>query len=263
MAMIRRKRQIKMNLAFVHIMKTAGTFVNGYLASQVMCGSKAKIHNSWRHFNRDWNTQELDDIRRSAKSSNYVHNHSANWTADLIRRYQDSGWFTLAFYRHPGDQLCSFYHWVKREQDNALVDDLCVRNNTLDRFLLKYWSGDPTFERLRKGINLPAFWQELDYVAVYSDASFAEFLNKFLGHQYTSTERENQSGNRGYDHYLGVGEISPRTHELLIESTPYREYQSLMVCPHEGPRCHSFEKARDDDDLRRPQEQSCDQQNVA
>ena len=110
-------------LAFVHLMRTGGTYVNARFAQ---CYSPADYHNSWyKALDRDWTPEELTAFLITDRPS-YVHNHVFNWNASLIRAYQQQGFYVFSFIRDPGDQLCSLYFWLR----TIVPVDL-----TLDEFL--------------------------------------------------------------------------------------------------------------------------------
>lgn len=86
---------IPRHVAFVHVMKTAGTFVDTYLRSRVLARRGYHIDNSWPHGRQsDWTAEELEGFRAvDAGTALYVHNNVGNWPDDIVRRYLDDGWF--------------------------------------------------------------------------------------------------------------------------------------------------------------------------
>ena len=200
-------------LAFVHIGKTAGSTVNGYLVQRVFRGHGYKIYNAGRFKTRgDWGRDELLELLERNDPRAYVHNHAANWPEDIVRTYRQAGYFVFSWVRHPGDQLCSFYHW-SQERDPAFTAGL-----DLNGFVAKV-AGDPTHMRWRlANLMPPSYWRDLDFIAEYSDSRFATFLQTTFGHDYAPTPRRNVSANRGYQVYRAEEAITDRTHEMLVES---------------------------------------------
>lgn len=136
-------------------------------------------------------------------------------------RFAADGWTTFAFARHPGDQWCSQWHYArKRGWPSAL-------NTPLDAYLARAFADEWPF-RPRRHVDLPDWWQTLDYVAVFSDAAFARFLRGF-GLGYSPGARVNVGANPGYDHYRRTGEVSDATHERLLASARWARYQQLLA----------------------------------
>jgi hypothetical protein len=207
-------------LAFVHIMKTAGTFVTGYLERQVLNRHRVlrfrnhRILNSWAAgLGRDWSTDELESFLHLPEPRLYVHNHVAGWGEDLIRTYRQAGFFTFTFVRHPGDALCSFYFW-SRERDGD-------RGVPLDRFIATHIDSGRPWE-------IPPWWTALDHVAGFSEETFRDFLSTRFGHTYRPAPRQNLSANAGWSHYVTTGEISPDTKRLLEESEQFQRWRKIV-----------------------------------
>ncbi len=208
-------------LLFVHVMKTAGSYVERYLRQHLLGPRGYETYNSWSRLGRDWNEDELEEIRLGAGPRAYVHNHVGNWSPETVARFAADGWTTFAFARHPGDQWCSQWHYArKRGWPSAL-------NTPLDAYLARAFADEWPF-RPRRHVDLPDWWQTLDYVAVFSDAAFARFL-RGIGLGYSPGARVNVGANPGYDHYRRTGEVSDATHERLLASARWARYQQLLA----------------------------------
>ncbi|NRA94568.1 MAG: sulfotransferase family 2 domain-containing protein [Planctomycetes bacterium] len=206
-------------LAFVHIMKTAGSYVDRYLCDKVLGRHTMRrwrnhvIKNSWRDgLDRDWTEDELRGFLALTDRRIYVHNHSVSWTEELIRDYGDAGYCTFSWVRHPGDALCSFYHW-RIEQDGPPVE-------SLDEFVRAQIDAGRPWE-------VPSWWELLDFVAPFSQAAFEAFLTSRFGVGVDDPNRVNKSANEGYDHYRETGEVSDETHELLEASRHMRIFTEI------------------------------------
>jgi LPS sulfotransferase NodH len=112
---------------------------------------------------------------------------------------------------------------------------------SLDEFLQLGWS-DATpaqspyrvaIEQLRASLDLPEWWRQLNYVDIFTNNRFATFTRKFLARSPRPLSNKNTSSNRGYEHYRGQGLITDSTHELLVQSQRYQNYQLLLDQPHE------------------------------
>ncbi|MCM2255955.1 MAG: hypothetical protein NDJ94_09825 [Vicinamibacteria bacterium] len=208
-------------LVFVHLMKSAGSYVERYLHDHVLRLRGYEFHNSWTRLGRDYTPDELDDIRRGAGRRAYVHNHVGNWPAAVLARFVEDGWTTFTFARHPGDQWCSHYHYARKR------GWLAALSSSLDQHLARAFDDRLPFPP-RRNVDLPDYWESIHHVAVFTDASFARFLGR-LDHAYSPEARVNVGQNLGYEHYLRTGEIRPATHELLLASTRWTRYQRLLA----------------------------------
>lgn len=212
-------------LAFIHIPRTAGTFVEAYLASFLADGG-CRWYNSWPDKGRDWSPDELLALLDYPDTYAFVHNHAVGWPKQILDRYKKMGWFCFSFVRNPADQLCSLYYWRWRQQQLAA-------SVTLDEFLRAVFAGR-LFDAPRKETSLmspvwPPYWAtELDCIAEYSDETFTHFLSRFFGHEFAPRSRVNQSENPGYQALLARGEISEETHRAYLASPEHRVYEAII-----------------------------------
>lgn len=216
---------IEKKVAFIHIPKTAGIYVetylqtnlkkNGYKVHQLKATDSPRFKDP--HRGGDWNEEELLEIARCSEPAQFVSNHSPSWTPRAFREFKKMGWLTFAFVRHPGDQLCSLY-FFSRERYNLYV------NTPLDHYvqvLLK--------DKTDRCWYLPEFWEEIDYIREYTEKNFRNFLNSHLGHVYSPGPKLNTSVNKGYEHYCETGEISPSTAKLVKDNEQYRLYMKIRA----------------------------------
>lgn len=206
-------------LAFVHIMKTAGSYVDRCLREQVLQRHKVRrwrnhvIRNSWQQgLGRDWTDDELRAFLALPHRRVYVHNHSVNWSEDLVRAYADAGYSTFSWVRHPGDALCSFYHWRMRKGPPLEWSLDALLRQTID-------AGRPW--------EIPEWWERLDFVAPFSQEAFERFVQAGFGVAVGGLERTNASDNRGYEHYRTTGEISEEAHLALEASRQMRMFREI------------------------------------
>ena len=208
-------------LAFVHIMKTAGSYVDRYLRERVLRRHRLRpwrnyaIANSWdAGLDRDWSDPELRGFLTSRQRRLYVHNHVNNWSRELIADYRRAGFFTFAWVRHPGDAMCSFYRWrIKMDGEPA---------ESLDQFIGHHIDVGRPWE-------IPERWEDLDFVAPFSTEAFRDFLRRRFAVDLQDTEPSNASGNRGYDHYRDVGEISEEVHGRLQGSRQMAWFEQIAA----------------------------------
>ena len=226
-----------MKIAFVHLMKTAGTTVNEHLCSKVLWKRNYHIDNSWRFRDSDWNPSELDWINHAYPQGSrvYVHNHGAGWPDSVLRQFVANDWFTFAFSRHPGDQWCSFYHW-SREQGDSFAS--ISHDFDLNDFLQLVWGDRPSdkalafgVDDLHRNLDLPECWQDMGYVGLFNNKSYRAFLSDYFNIRSWLIRPTNPSRNRGYEVYRKNGKISDATHQLLLNSKRWQDYQSLLEAP--------------------------------
>ena len=199
--------------------KTAGIYVETYL-QDILKKNGYKHHsltitNSPRfedkHKGFDWTEEELLEIAKCPKRHQFVSNHSPNWSLKAFREFKKRGWFTFAFVRHPGDQICSLY-FFSRERYNLYT------NISLDNYVRSLLKGKDTCWLL------PTFWEEIDFIREYTEENFAYFLNHYFQHKYLPGPKLNSSANKGYKYYCETKEISAKTKDLLENSEQYGLY---------------------------------------
>ena len=211
-------------IAFILIMKTAGSFVGRYLRSHVLVRHRLRrwrnytMRNSWAlGLERDWTEDELRRILAASDRRMYVHNHVDGWSKALVEAYQAKGYFTFAWARHPGDTMCSFFHWRQSRAG--------ATSETLDTFIRNHVDSGRPWET-------PDWWETLDFIEPFSTEAFARFLEERFKVKFVARDRVNKSANEGYSQYLATGAISQDTHALLESSEQMRIYRE--VCRRAG-----------------------------
>ncbi|MDG1874389.1 MAG: hypothetical protein P8J27_10795 [Mariniblastus sp.] len=235
-----------MKTAFIHIMKTAGSTVNFAMANNALGHQSYLLLNAGIYRDSDWTDEELREFLTWKNHRTYVHNHATNWSIETIKKYNAQNWLTFSFYRHPGDQWCSFYYWARESkqlnQKKPSADQSLpiVWKYSLDEFLYFAWANEgekvpdlDAFLDLRRNLDLPKCWPELGYVDIWSNDNFSRFINKYFGKHNLQLTPQNQSTNKGYKHYQAAGLISDQTHQRLVSSSRFKDYQSLLEKPHE------------------------------
>ena len=225
-----------MKIAYVHLMKTAGSAVDRYLKREVCWNTNYRLENSWLCRKEDWSNQELLQILDTDDQRVYVHNHADGWPADTLQKFIDRDWFTFCFYRHPGDQWCSFYHWARTKLKSK--NPSIAAQYELDQFLNLAWSDGKhhdyrkVFQELRLALDLPTNWREMNYVGSFSRTTFLKFTWKYFRKRGFLLSPVNQSISKGYSYYRRRGQISNKTHELLLQSQRHQDYQEVNKQPH-------------------------------
>ena len=207
-------------IACIHLMRTAGTFVNAYLAKELSGTHRIRV--SWfEGLRRDWTDQEIrtfadDDSRQ------YVHNHVASWTNELLEHLKSAGFFTFAFVRDVGDQLCSLFALAHKR--GAKLGGL-----TLDAFIQRQLDGESVCGIDASHWAIPTWWETLDFIQPFSDESFENFITDQLALPWNRTTAErafrNQSSNPGYAEHRQRVDIKPATHDAVLNSEFHRRYE--------------------------------------
>jgi len=209
-------------LAFVHIMRTAGTFVNGFLPR--ILGSDYEIRNSWNDgLERDWTKTEILAFSEF-EGPLFVHNHVVSWDVESVETYKRAGFFLFTFVRDVGDQLCSLHFLLKKR--NGIPDEM-----SLDEFIRIQISAGQVAGIDYRHWQIPPHWPALDYVAVFSEGAFRRFVSDTLGLSLQPgadwQANRNASQNLGYGHYCTTGEISPDTQRFVAESHFQRRFLAV------------------------------------
>ena len=139
-----------------------------------------------------------------------------------LRRFRQAGWFSFGFVRHPGELLCSFYHYIldhhRRGNDAAVALHVPAVGVPLDEFIARYCDLPL----------VPDYWRELDYCAVMSDSTLSDFLRSHFSHQYDANQAwRHASGSRGYEYYCASGQISRDTQDKVDRSTNMAIYRAI------------------------------------
>ena len=224
-------------LLYVHIPKTAGVYLSEYISKRF---DYARILSDKLNDTGVWTDYTFDELRSTLEFENaflQTHTLSYGWhelapiipfaseeaIIDTIRLFKAHGWLTFAFVRHPGDILCSFYHYVydfhEREMPHVVAAHAPVIDRSLDNFVA---------EHCEKPL-LPSYWHELNFMAEASDQSFTHFFKQHLNHEFQAGHAPSHaSGSQGYRHYCAEGVISVKTQRKVGNSTNMRIYQQII-----------------------------------
>lgn len=230
-----------MNLAFIHIQKCAGTYVDSWLTRNLV-PKGYRIFNPWyltraeiaslgrgisfsrempkQDYRRDWSEDELLKIS-DFEGEKYVHNHSKNWPSKVFYEYKSKGFFTFSFLRNPIDLICSMYFFLLEKpghpsdpawgyEDLGTLDSF-VRNNVFNLDTL-----------------LPSYYKDLDYFNIFSDKNFCHMLNLLNINDYKPMDKVNVSSNKGWEHYLNNGQLSLNSVELVKNTNIWQVYKGMI-----------------------------------
>lgn len=210
-------------IVFMHIPKTGGTAISellsralcrelGYKQHYVLPIEKNLIPG--KPWLRNFSVDELTAISTDAAPLQFIRDHTP-WPKDLFRRFKENGWFIFSFVRHPGDLICSWYHYMR------------------------FGCGIPVYERLDDCVAdlfsgplewlIPDYWREMDYIREFSDTSVRGFLEHYVRSRCGRLPVMNLSTNRGFDHYCRTGEISMDTRRRVESHEQFRRYREIAA----------------------------------
>ena len=229
---------MKNRVAFLHLMKTAGSHIQNYMIHYVILRHLLLI--PWNHqlrFRRDetvierdndWNMSEMIRLLKLRNSGPmYIHNHINNWNAQLHSMAKKEEWFTFMFLRHPGDILCSHYYYTR---ENDIHWDLAYPKDVSLNFYLQRilnCANDHTWWQI------PSWHKQIDYVRLYTDDNFHEFLQEhFDHHDYLKnrsklTHHGNKTQNPGWSKLCDSGDINRENQEMLERHPQMRLFEQL------------------------------------
>ncbi|MEZ4870495.1 MAG: hypothetical protein R3C14_54705 [Caldilineaceae bacterium] len=227
----------KTKLLYIHIPKTAGVYLSEYINHNLpyrqVLSDKRNDANVWTDFTVD----ELMGYLHEEEIFLPTHTLSYGWhdlayiipwasqeqIIDTIRLFKANGWFTFAFVRHPGDILCSFYHYVYDFHQQSMPHVVAAHAPVIDRSLDAFVA-----EHCEKPL-LPSYWHELDVVAEASDKNFTAFFKRYFQHDFQpGTAPSHASGSRGYRYYCAEGVISQATQRKVEQSVNMQIYQQIL-----------------------------------
>ena len=213
-----------MKLAFCHIPKTAGLYVRRYLR-------KILPHDMQIHRIRDVicrTEQQAWSRYHELTSRTEKHVITSHWFTPVRPGYKyfledlrDRGYETFQFVRHPGDLLCSAYHYCR---EMRYTEDLLF-NDTFDMG----WDLEHYINQRVDRLVLDPDWREHGFCRVFSDHSMSELCHRYFGHDYSPDQPFNTSRNRGYEHYRATKQLGLETIDRIEQSQNmviYREIAS-------------------------------------
>jgi hypothetical protein len=227
----------KNKLLYIHIPKTAGVYLSEYITEQLGC---QHLLSDKRNDAGVWTDYTLEEVLQFINvRGSFLHTHTLafGWhdlcyvipavakdkIIDAIQLFKQKGWFVFSFVRHPGDVLCSFYHYVYNFYHEGLPHVVAAHAPVVDRTL-----DDFVAEHCQKEL-FPDYWTELDFIAEASDATFRDFFKRYLDHDFQpGIAYSHASGSRGYRYYCEQGLISSETQRKLASSVNMQIYQEII-----------------------------------
>lgn len=229
---------------FAHTPKAGGLHLEEYFAGPLgfrrIQSTDSFPEGVWRDFNPEGLRAHL------GVSSAFVNTHllAYEWSrlvesiqpaskqeiVGLIREFRAEGWFVFTFVRHPGDLLCSFYHYIldahRRGWDNAVARHVPAVGRSLDEFVAEHCELEL----------LPEYWREFDFTGVTSDEGFSAFFREHFAHEHVRRAAPSHaSGSRGYQHYCETGELSSETIARIEGSRNLEIFREILEsCTDEG-----------------------------
>jgi hypothetical protein len=231
------------NYAFVHIQKSAGTYVDSCIIRSLV-PKGYKIYNPWyltraeianlgrgipfertiskEEYRRDWSTSELLHIK-SLPGKKYVHNHSKNWK-EVFDEY-NKDFFTFSFLRNPLDIMCSMYTFLKEKPGEpsdpawGFPKNPQGMSSSLNDFILEYTFNLDTL--------LPDY-TKLDFFKIFSEENLAILMQNHLNSKHVPGTKINTSNNQGYMIHMKNKEISQEAIDLVFQTEMYDVYQKLI-----------------------------------
>ncbi len=223
-------------LLFAHTPKAAGSYVGKYIEDnlryRLVLSENRDTDGVWIDFtlNELLNHMDMGAVLLQTHALSYgwhdlaysIPSASKEEIVAAIRAFKTNGWFTFTFIRHPGEMLCSFYHYVygyHRKGLQKIVDaHVPLVHESLDQFLQAHCDKEL----------LPAYWKEFDFVAEASDANLKHFFGYYLNHDYKVREaHRHASGSEGYTKYCRDGSISKETQLKIEGSANMRIYNGI------------------------------------
>lgn len=235
----------KKKLLFVHIPKTAGVYfaeyISDYLSYSHILSKKKDEHGVWMDFTLDEIKQyihcEQDEILLHTHTLSYGWSDLAYcipWASKekiiaVIKEFKENGWFTFAFVRHPGEMLCSFYHYVydfhEKGEHTIVAAHAPVIDRSLDRFVSEHCD-----KKL-----LPDYWEHFDFVAEASNDTFSLFFRRYFHHDFQPDKAPaHASGSKGYAYYCAQGTISEET-QIKVEQSWNMKVRQAIIDKQKGP----------------------------
>lgn len=210
-----------------HCPKTAGTHLISYFEHTL---GYERIQSQSRGDTGVWNDYTNADLRLEiSRAHGFLNTHSLSYgwhemvpgvipkasreeIVQTIRDFRSAGWFIFTFVRHPGDALCSFYHYVKDYEDKGMPEIIDAHTSvdmSIEGFLSLHCDKEL----------FPTYWRELDYVGVAGNDGFKAFFEEYFDHEFVPNARgKHTSSNPGYRYYCERGEVSEET-QARIEAS--------------------------------------------
>ncbi len=226
---------------FSHCPKTAGTHLIEYFQREL---GYEGIQSTARGKTGVWNDYTNAELRAEiSRNHGFLTTHSLSYgwhvmvpgvipaasyeeIVQSIREFRKAGWFIFTFVRHPGDALCSFYHYVKDYENRDMPEVIEAHTSVempVDEFLKLHCDREL----------LPTYWNELDYVGIAGNDQFKSFFAEYFDHTFIPNDQgKHASSNPGYWHYCKNGDISDVTQARIAESLSMKCYRDIQQLQH-------------------------------
>jgi hypothetical protein len=222
---------------FVHTPKAGGSNLIDYFTQAVGYHGLQSQHTDDQGVWHDFDLDDLAGLVNEPDGFLSTHTLSLGWSrlvsaipdaspdeiGETLRQFKHAGWFTFTVVRHPGDLLCSFYHYIldhhRRGHDPAVALHVPAVGIPLDAFIAAHCN-HPL---------LPAYWADLDDCLITNDEALTGWFSRRFAHEYQPVpEWRHASGSRGYEHYCAIGQISDATQDKLDRSPAMIVYRDIL-----------------------------------
>jgi hypothetical protein len=229
---------------FLHTPKAGGSNLIEYFPSRL---GYRRLHSTRTNEQGVWLDFRPDDLPAFVdRPDGFLSTHtlSFGWTqmvaaippspkaeiVQLLGRFRETGWFSFSFVRHPGELLCSFYHYIldhhRRGNDAAVALHVPAVGVPLEEFVATHCELPL----------LPDYWRQLNFCGVMSDAALSDFFRAYFAHDYVPVpEWRHASGSCGYEYYCTTGQISRAAQQKVERSASMAVYREIARSQASGP----------------------------
>ena len=224
-------------LLFVHVPKAAGVHLSEYVTTQLNFELLASEKEDEKGVWVDFTVPEILEYLGQEEGLLRTHTLAFGWSelaysiptatkdeiTETIAKFKEQGWFAFTFVRHPGELLCSFYHYVMgyyNQRAKSIVEAHCpVADRTLDQFVVGHCEREL----------IPSYWELFDSIIESSDRDFSVFFRRHFHHTFRAgTAESHASGSRGYAHYCQTGAISEETQAKVEAARSTKIYNEIV-----------------------------------
>lgn len=203
-----------MKLAFVHAMRTGGS----YALSLLSAAGVPLVCPFIRGKDRDWNRQEIIQLAMS-EAAGCLHSHQVAWDEEAAAWVKSCGWRTFTILRDPCEQITSLWHF-------------CGCQGALDQFAIDLIDHRPTLGLTHHFWELPAWWREIDVLVPYRDDLRGELVKR-LGIDAATPEPGRINGRER------KASLSAKTAAIIERSAAYDRYATALI--HAADVCSACE----------------------
>ncbi|MEM7258607.1 MAG: hypothetical protein AAF404_14610, partial [Pseudomonadota bacterium] len=181
----------------MHIPKVAGVHTINYFAKSLRFPVSISENHQPSGLWRDRSVEELHQQINNTPCFLHSHTLAYGWSEltnsipftprqsiiHTIEKFKNQGWFVFSYVRHPGDILCSYYHYLQdfreKGRDDVLAAHCQVEGLTIDEFVSMH---------CEKPL-LPDYWEIFDYTASANKENYTYFYKTYFSHQYNPTSK--------------------------------------------------------------------------